>query len=164
MVYSFFSTNYLIRGIRNMPHFGLIDENLSEIEKLLLRARLHVRGGKIRIKLNRVSDGIAALYDAMIHAFYWFFLKDDELKPLLCDNHGNYKDEDHLYNILISLGKINRGFNMKTFLKLSEMALNNEVNDYDYKELLKNYNHLMEQLGVIPYDEEKLPKGTPITL
>ncbi len=107
----------------------MIDENLSEVEKLLLEARLHIRGGNIRIKLNRINDGIAALYDALIHALYWFFLKDNELKPLLCDNHGNYKNEDRLFNILKGLGKVEGGFNIKSFLKLSDRALNNEVKD-----------------------------------
>jgi len=41
-----------------MPHFGLINEKLSENEQYLMRARLHIRGGKIRLKLKQFSDGI----------------------------------------------------------------------------------------------------------
>ncbi len=147
-----------------MPHFGLIDENLPELTKFLLRARLHVRGGKIRLERKRINDGIAALYDALIYALYWFFLKDDELEPLLYDTYGKYKDELDLYKILIALGKVDREFNIKSFIKLSESALNKEVKYFDQVQILLNYDHLMEQLGILPFDEELLPKGVPTTL
>ena len=69
-----------------------------------------------------------------------------------------------LYKILLALGKIGGEFKIKSFLKLNEIALNNEVKDFDYSEILRNYNYLMEQLGVVPFDEELLPKGVPTTL
>ena len=83
-----------------MPHFGLIDEKLPEVEKCLLRARLHIRGGIIRLKNGEISAGVAALYDAFIYSLYWYFLSDNTLASLVFNERGKYKDEKTLYLIL----------------------------------------------------------------
>ena len=102
-----------------MPHFGLIDEELPEIEQCLLRARLHIRGGKIRIEKGEISAGIAALYDAFIFSLYWYFLSDEMLKSYLFNGDGTYNDEEMLYLILLSHGRIDGTFDLTTFIKLT---------------------------------------------
>ena len=118
--------------------------------------------------ISVLSVGIIGLVNLrkrrQIHSGCWFFLKNEELHPLIYDKRGKYKDEYDLYKILIALGIIDREFNIRSFLKLSDLALDNEVKECDCKELLRKFNHLMEQLGVVPFDESMLPKGVPITL
>jgi hypothetical protein len=146
-----------------MPHFGLIDEKLPEIEQCLLRARIHIRGGKERIKKGEISAGIAALYDAFIFSLYWYFLSDDMLKPLLFNGDGTYNDEEILYLILLSCGKIDGTFDLKGFLKLTIKAINNELNEVN-DTFIQEFDSLMEQLKVLPYNENRLPQEQSITL
>jgi hypothetical protein len=57
------------------PHFGLLDETkMSQEEALLMRAKLHWRGGKRRIEENKGPEGIATLYDALLSALRWHVL------------------------------------------------------------------------------------------
>ncbi len=49
-----------------MPHFGLMDEgSLGPVEGPLMRARLHIRGGKRRLRQGKIAAAIATLYDAL---------------------------------------------------------------------------------------------------
>ena len=147
-----------------MPHFGLIDENLPEIEQYLLRARLHIRGGKIRIKKGEFSAGIAALYDAFIFSLYWYFISDKLLKPFLTNGDGTFNDEEVLYAILLSYGKIDGTFDLSRFLKLTVKAIDNELKEFKDDAFMEDFDRLMEQLAVLPYNENPLPQEQPITL
>ena len=58
-----------------MPHFGLMDPDKMDVyDAALLRSILHVRGGKKRLNEGKISAGVAALYDAVIHALEAKFL------------------------------------------------------------------------------------------
>ncbi|MFX1476511.1 MAG: hypothetical protein ACFFCI_00135 [Promethearchaeota archaeon] len=147
-----------------MPHFGLIDESLPEKDKYLLRARLHIRGGKIRLCRGDFSGGIAALYDAIIYSLYWFFLSNKQLESFLYDEHGKYKHEKDLYLYLIELGFIDGKFNMEKFSDITEEALNTELVQFKANDLLEEYECFIEQLKILPYDENILPIDKPVTL
>jgi hypothetical protein len=147
-----------------MPHFGLIDENLPEKDQYLLRARLHIRGGKIRIRRGDIADGIAALYDAFIHSLYWFYLSDEEIKPLLRDERGNYKSEENLYAILLKKGKVNGKFRLEQFMGFLDKALINKLENFNFESFFINFEDLMTQLKIMPFNESDLPKGPSITL
>jgi hypothetical protein len=147
-----------------MPHFGLIDGKLPEIEQCLLRARFHIRGGKKRIEKGEISAGIATLYNAFIFSLYWYFLSDEMLKPYLLNGDGSYNDEEILYHILLSYGKIDGNFNLKNFLRLTVKAINNELNEFIYDDFIKDFDSLMEQLKILPYNENILLEEQPITL
>lgn len=147
-----------------MPHFGLIDENLPEKEQYLLRARLHIRGGIIRIRRGENEDGMAALYDAFIHSLYWFYLSDEKLKPLLTDQRGNFESEEKLYAILLRNGKVNGNFRLEQFMGLLDMALTNKLENFNFDSFFRNFEDLMTQLKIMPFDEKDLPKGPSITL
>ena len=56
-----------------MPHAGLMDERLlGPVEGPLQRARLHIRGGKRRLRQGKISAGIATLADALSASLEWF--------------------------------------------------------------------------------------------
>ncbi|MFW9866896.1 MAG: hypothetical protein ACFFEN_12445 [Candidatus Thorarchaeota archaeon] len=147
-----------------MPHFGLIDESLPDKEKYLLRARLHIRGGKIRLSQGDISAGIAALYDAIIYSLYWFFLSNKQLESFLYDEQGKYKHEKDLYLYLIEHRSIDGKFNMEKFSDITEEALNTNLFEFKANDLLEEYEGFMEQLKVLPYDENILPIDEPVTL
>jgi len=61
-----------------MPHLGLIDERTlgPEIEPLL-RARLHIKGGKRRLRQGKISSGIITLADALSSALEWYMASEE---------------------------------------------------------------------------------------
>lgn len=139
-----------------MTHLGLIDEKLPEVDQCLLRARLYIRKGKKRIKKGEISTGIMVLYDAFIFSLYWYFLSDKMLKPLLINGNGTPNDEEHLYLILLSYGRISGTFDYDKFLKLTTKALNNKLNKPECEMIIKEFDSFMEELEVIPYNENNL--------
>jgi hypothetical protein len=147
-----------------MPHFGLIDEKLPEIEQFLLRAIHYINIGKKRIKKGEISTGVTTLYDGFIFSLYWYFLSDEMLKPLLFNNDDTYNDEEILYLILLSHGRIDGKFNLNRFIKLTIKAINNELNEFKYDTFIQDFDSLMKQLKVIPYKEEKLAQEQPISV
>ncbi|MHA1915949.1 MAG: hypothetical protein ACW986_09515 [Promethearchaeota archaeon] len=147
-----------------MPHFGLIDESLSLEEQYLMRARLHIKGGKIRLQRKEFSAGIAALYDAFCFALYWVFLSDPTLKPLLFYEDRSYEDEDVLYSMLEKYGKVDGTFDIQSFTRVTIQGLEGKLLTTPEEKLLIQFDHLMEQLKVTPYDDTLLPKEHAITL
>ena len=43
-----------------MPHFGLIDDGMDPADEALLRAKLHVKGGNIRLARGELADAVAS--------------------------------------------------------------------------------------------------------
>ena len=66
-----------------MPHFGLIDEEkLGPVQSLLMRARLHIRGGRLRLQQRQISLGIITLYDALCTALQWYISVPENIHNL----------------------------------------------------------------------------------
>ena len=122
-----------------MPHFGLIDDSLNEADASLLRARLHVRGGHIRLSSGRKEDGIAALYDAMLCGMLRF-VEDPELKKKLrIAETDDLTDHRTLFIILQKSGIFNQSIAMDDFdylyQKMDE-AIEGELTDFNEEEFL----------------------------
>ena len=64
----------------------------------------------------------------------------------------------------LSYGKIDGNFNLKNFLRLTVKAINNELNEFIYDDFIKDFDSLMEQLKILPYNENILLEEQPITL
>ena len=54
-------------------------------------------------------------------------------------------------------------FDYDAFDRLTEHALNNELETFDPREVLAGFETLMTELGVMPFDEEELPREDPKT-
>jgi hypothetical protein len=54
-------------------------------------------------------------------------------------------------------------FDFDQFEGLMEMSLNQEFPDYDYRALLQKVESLLQQLGVMPFEEASLPPEPPGT-
>ena len=147
-----------------MPHFGLMDENkLGPVEGPLQRARLHIRGGKRRLRQGKISAGIVTLYDALEGAMRSYIAEPGRLAKLDIGEREDLNNEKALYAALIRAGVIDGKFDFEAFDRLTERALQEEMPAYDYHAMLSGIEAVMIQLGVMPFDETLLPPEDPNT-
>ncbi len=139
-----------------MPHFGLMDEYaLGPVEGPLMRARLHIRGGKRRLRQGKISAGIITLYDALCSAMEQYIAVPERKKRLKMKEDDNLKDDKILFAVLNNSGILDGSFDYEAFNELVEKASKQEMPDY--KKVLDGVESVMTQLGVMPFDENELP-------
>jgi hypothetical protein len=146
-----------------MPHAGLMDEMaLGPVEGPRQRARLHIRGGRRRLRQGKISAGIVTLYDALLAAMqsYAAFPGKKRLDIRAGEDINNDKV---LYAVLVRSGILDGGFDFAAFDRIAERALGEEMPGYDYHPLLPGIESVMTQLGVMPFDEASLPVEDPKT-
>ncbi len=144
-----------------MPHAGLMDErSLGPEEGPLLRARLHIRGGKRRLRQGKIAAGIVTLSDALNGALEWYIASPERRKALIVRG-DNFNDDRSVYEVLVRSGVLDGQFNFNDFDKLLEGALGGEMPGYDYTQMLDGIERVMMQLGVMPFDEALLPPEDP---
>ncbi len=147
-----------------MPHFGLMNEkNMGPVDGPILRARLHIRGGKRRLRQGKIAAGIVTLYDALDAAMQAYAADEMHKKRLMIKADENVNDDKTLFTVLVRSGVIDGKFDFGGFDRLVERALQEEMPDYDYRELLSGLESVMRQLGVMPFDESTLPAEDPMT-
>ncbi|MDA8082043.1 MAG: hypothetical protein M0024_00120 [Nitrospiraceae bacterium] len=147
-----------------MPHFGLMDEEaLGPEQAPLQRARLHIRGGKRRLRQGKISAGILTLYDALVFGMEWYIVSPGRREKLTVQPGEDLRNDRTLYSVLVRSGVIDGSFDYPAFDLLVEYASNNEMPDYDYRELLASIESIMMQLGIMPFDEAELPAEDPAT-
>lgn len=147
-----------------MPHFGLMDEAaLGPVEGPLMRAKLHIRGGKRRLRQGKISYGIITLYDALVSAMQWYVASPERTKNLGIDEDDNMNDDKTIFNMLSRSGVVDGSFDYEAFDRLVETALYDSMSSFDYKEMLESYEIVMTQLGVMPFEENELPPEDPST-
>jgi hypothetical protein len=129
----------------------------------LLRTRLHIRGGKRRLRQGKIAAGIVTLYDALNGALEWYIASSERRKNLVMEKVADLNDNRIVYEILVRSNVLDGGFDFDAFDRLVERALKEEMSDYDYREMLKGIDNVMTQLGVIPFDESALPPEHPMT-
>jgi len=147
-----------------MPHGGLMNErNLGPVEGPFLRARLHIRGGKRRLRQGKTAAGIVTLYDALLAAMEWYMNAPEHRSRLAVGQDDDLKDDRNVYALLVRSGVLDGKFDFPGFDELTGTALNEEIPAYDYRELLAGIESVMTQLGVMPFDEALLPPEDPST-
>ncbi len=147
-----------------MPHFGLMDEKtLGPVEGPRQRARLHIRGGKRRLREGKISAGIVTLYDALEGAMRSYVGDPKRAATLEIRGGENLNHEKELYDVLVRSRVIDGEFDFEAFDRLAERALHEEMPGYDYRELLAGIEAVMTRLGVMPFDEALLPPEDPST-
>ncbi len=148
-----------------MPHFGLVDENkLGPVQSLLMRARLHIRGGRLRLQKGKISMGIITLYDALCSALQWYVAVPENIKRLGVDTNNIIKDEAQIILLLEKAGVLDGTFPFNEFNALVERALHEEIQEYDSKSIMNDIEKIMTSLGVMPFDESLLPPVIPDTI
>jgi hypothetical protein len=64
---------------------------------------------------------------------------------------------------LESAGIVDGSFDLPAFDKLVDRAAHEEMPDYDYRPMLSQFESLMTQIEVMPFDEAALPPEDPST-
>ena len=147
-----------------MPHFGLMNEDeLGPVEGPIQRARLHIRGGKRRLRQGKISAGIVTYYDALSSAMQWYIALSARRSKLAAAGGEDLLNDRIVYAVLVRSGVLDGRFDFDAFDRLAERALLNELPDYDYREVIAGVESVMEQLGVMPFDEAYLPREDPRT-
>lgn len=146
-----------------MPHAGLmIERQMSNEEGPLLRAKLHIRSGKRRLRQGKIAAGIVTIYDALVGALEWYFASPERRSKLIINDDDNLKDEKTMYKILVRSGVIDGRFDFEEFVdKIVNKATYDEMQDYNYVTILKEIEHVMTQIGIMPFDENELPPEDP---
>ncbi|MFZ2197504.1 MAG: hypothetical protein WAV13_07220 [Thermodesulfovibrionales bacterium] len=148
-----------------MPHFGLMDtkDSFETPEGALLRARLHIRGGKRRLRQGKISAGIVTLYDALMFALRWSIASPDRRKALSVREVDDLTNEKTVFDIIKRSRVAIDDFDYDEFNALVEKALEEEMPEYDYTGMLRDFEAFMTGLGVMPFDEAQLPSEDPAT-
>ncbi|RDE14549.1 MAG: hypothetical protein C4K48_05740 [Candidatus Thorarchaeota archaeon] len=143
-----------------MPHFGAIDESLEEEQALLMRARLHVRGGWIRFSEGRTRDAIAAIYDALSSSMQIFSIPNTSGRILKIAEGEDPSDDLALFKILKRSGVFDDSVSLEDFMYIAQSlddALENRLAGFDETRFVETTNRLFIQLGVLPFDACALP-------
>ncbi|TAL24955.1 MAG: hypothetical protein EPN94_06200 [Nitrospirae bacterium] len=129
----------------------------------LMRAKLHIRGGKRRLRQGKISAGILTLYDALGAAMEWHIASPERRSRLQVLKGENLNDEKIIFKVLVRSGVLDNSFDYQEFDRLVERAADEDMTGYDYRELLKGIESVMTRLGVMPFDEGELPPEDPST-
>lgn len=148
-----------------MPHAGLMStkESFDSAEGALLRARLHIRGGRRRFAQGKISAGIVTLYDALIFALRFYFMFPEHRDKLKGEGSLDLTEERDMLMALREAGILDQTFDLDAFEDLVDQAARGEVPDYDFKPMLSSFEALMTVLEVMPFDEALLPAEDPAT-
>lgn len=139
------------------------EKDLGPIEGPFLRARLHIRGGRRRLRQGKISSGIVTLADALEGAMRSFAAAPERRSRLDVREGEDLNRDGTLYAVLVRSGALDGKFDFIAFERLVEKALNEEMPGYDYTDLLAGIESVMAQLGVMPFDEAMLPPEDPKT-
>ena len=147
-----------------VPHAGLMNEREMAVEEgALLRARLHIRGGKRRLRQGKISAGIVTLADAVSAAMEWYLASRERKEHLHIMDEDNLNDEGNVHAVLVRSGVVDETFDYDAFDGLVEKALGTEMDNYDPWGLMPALDSFMTQMGVLPFDENTLPPEDPST-
>jgi len=148
-----------------MPHFGLMntEDSFKTAEGALLRAKLHIRAGKRRLRQGKIGSGIVTLYDALLFAMDWYIFPPERRKKLEIREGEDLKDDKTLYAVLVRSDVLDGRFDYGAFNRVVEEEASEEIPGYDYRWILEGVESVMTQLGVMPFDEAALPPEDPKT-
>ncbi|MHB8843228.1 MAG: hypothetical protein ACYC7L_00630 [Nitrospirota bacterium] len=148
-----------------MPHAGLMNEQeLGPEAGPFQRARLHLRGGRRRLRQGKTAAGIATLADALSAALEWYAASPERRSRLAGPSEqGGPPDDRALYALLVRSGVLDGKFDYDAFDSLTEYALDHELPGFDHGPVLAGIEAVMTQLGVMPFNEADLPAEDPKT-
>lgn len=146
-----------------MPHAGLMDaETLGPERAALQRARLHLRGGKRRLRQGKVSAGIVALADALTFAMEWFCAAP-ERRARVQGAAAEFLNDRTLYAALVRAAVLDGAFDFERFDLLVDRALETDLPPEAAAGIPGGLESVFTQLGVLPFDEGELPPEDPGT-
>jgi hypothetical protein len=139
------------------------EKALGPEEGPLQRARLHIRGGRRRLRQGKIPEGIVTLYDAVCAALEWYFASQERRARLIIRGDDDLNDDKILYEILRRSGILDSSFDYGAFNELVDGVLYRDLSRYDHEGVLRGVESVMTQIGVMPFDEQELPPEDPST-
>ncbi len=142
-----------------MPHHGLTDPNkMAEEDAALVRARLHLRGGKRRLQEGLSAAGIVALYDALLFGMRYFIARSERCERMSVTSTADLWDHTALYYTLTKAGIFDDPYAFNHLSLIVERALWQESFSFDADTVLAEVEMMLTRLGVIPFSEAALPR------
>jgi len=138
-------------------------DSFEKAEGALLRARLHIRGGRRRLRQGKISAGIVTLYDALLFALRWYISSPERRKKISLGPGDDMPDEGQVLALLQRSHVLPEEFDYHAFDALVEKASQQEMPAYDYSAMLRGFEAFMDRLGVMPFNESDLPPEDPST-
>jgi hypothetical protein len=145
------------------PHFGLMDPGkMTGAEAALMRAKLHWRGGRRRLREQKTAAGIAALYDALLCGLRWYLLVHRPASMGECRD-AELEDEWVLFALGRETGILDETIDLAGIQALVEQALEGGDVDSASRSFPGRIELLLTRIGVLPFDERELPPEDPRT-
>jgi len=147
-----------------MPHFGLMDESaMPEDKAALLRAQLHLRGGRRRMHQEKYAAALAALHDAVSSGMKWYILTLKEPLVIQAEESVHLRTDRELFSSLAQAGVLDGMEDFDYFDDLLDQAFTGKVLSFNAGQVLSQVERWLSQLGVMPFDEGALPPEDPET-
>ncbi len=148
-----------------MPHFNLMDaEKMQPDAAALLRAKLHVRCGRRRVREGKIPAGISTLYDALLSGMRWYAITDAAIHAEIHrQGEAILEDDARLQQLIASSGAWPADLDFQEILTPVDIALANNTMGLDHDLFIEQIDHLLTRLGVLPFDESELPPEDPAT-
>jgi len=146
------------------PHAGLMDPELLGPEAAaLLRARLHIRGGRRRLRQGKKEEGLVTIYDALTSAVDWYLECPERREGLAVISAEDLREDRSRYALLVRSEVLDGSFDFEGFDCIVERALQGDGGEWDEAEVMAGVESVMTSLGIMPFDEGDLPQEDPHT-
>lgn len=147
-----------------MPHFGLMDEvAMSREAAALLRARLHLRGGRRRLRQKKYAAGVAALFDSLCSGMRWYILLAKEPLLLPVKAEVDLRTDREVFIALAQAGILDNLNAFESLESLLDLLLKGQTPEFEQREVMALIEHWLTLLGIMPFDEDALPAEDPNT-
>jgi hypothetical protein len=138
---------------------------LGPEQAALMRARLHLRSVRRRIREGKASDGIILLYDALLYGMRWRLLSPGVKEQFDALPGEEKRSIPALHEILTRSGILDGTFDAQSFQSLVDDTVEEKLdNAFDHAETLGAVESVLSALGVTPFDETALPPEKPAVL
>jgi hypothetical protein len=134
-----------------MPHTGVIDDSLKGEQALLMRARLHLKGGLDRLENELEEDAVAALFDAISSAMQRFTFPGISNQTLIIKKGEDISDDRTLFEVLRRSGIIDSSVTDEDYTYIEatlDNALEYRLSNFDRYKFLNITYRLLEQMSV----------------
>lgn len=145
------------------PHFGLMDaEKMDRAEAARLRACLHWRGGRRRLRQGKTALAVVTLYDALVSGLRWYLLVNG-VGAKAGAAQTELENDGYLFSQAERAGLFDASLELPRLQALVEQALRKEVIDADQEWFVERVEGVLTRIGILPITEATLPPEDPET-
>jgi hypothetical protein len=138
-------------------------ELLGPEESYLQRARLHIRGGRRRLRQGKKEEGLVTIYDALTSGVDWYLESPRRREAIRSAGEEDLRGDGARYALLVRAGVLDGTFDFEGFDRLVDRTLAGDAVAWDETKVMAGLESVMTQLGVMPFEESGLPPEDPDT-